>query len=44
MSATTLLDQAAYVQRERQAAYGDAEKATPAGRPGTSAPTASVVR
>ena len=27
MSATTLLDQAAYVQRERQAAYGDADKA-----------------
>ena len=27
MSATTLLDQAAYVQRERQAAYGDSGKA-----------------
>ena len=27
MSATTLLDQAAYVQRERQAAYGDPGRA-----------------
>ena len=27
MSATTLLDQAAYVQRARQATYGDAGKA-----------------
>ncbi|CAB4220615.1 hypothetical protein UFOVP1621_55, partial [uncultured Caudovirales phage] len=27
MSAATLLDQAAYVQRDRQAAYGDASKA-----------------